>query len=84
VVLESGGDEASGAPLWVGEEEVGLVTQAVVSPFLGGRTLGLAKIRKDLNRVGQDVVAQVGEEQVAGEVVQHPVYDKERRRAKES
>jgi aminomethyltransferase len=84
VVLEDGGDEASGAPLWVGEEEVGFVTQSVRSPFLGGRTLGLAKIRKDLNRVGQDVVAQVGEEQVAGEVVQHPVYDKERRRAKES
>jgi aminomethyltransferase len=84
VVLESGGDEASGAPLWVGDEEVGLVTQAVVSPYLGSRTLGLAKIRKDLNRVGQDVLAQVGEEQIAGEVVQHPVYDKERKRVKES
>jgi aminomethyltransferase len=84
VVLESGGDEASGAPLWVGDEEVGLVTQAVVSPFLGGRTLGLAKIRKDLNQPGQAVVAQVGDDQVAGEVVHHPVYDKERKRAKES
>jgi aminomethyltransferase len=84
VVLERGGDEASGAPLWVGDEEVGLVTQAVVSPFLGGRTLGLAKIRKDLNQPGQEVVAQVGEDQVAGEVVEHPVYDKERKRAKES
>ena len=83
-MLESGGDEASGAPLWVDDEEVGLVTQAVVSPYLGGRTLGLAKIRKDLNQPGQAVVAQVGEEQVAGELVAHPVYDKERRRAKES
>ena len=52
VVLESGGDEASGAPLWVDDEEVGLVTQAVVSPFLGGKTLGLAKIRKDLRELG--------------------------------
>lgn len=84
VVLESGGDEASGAPLWVGDEEVGLVTQAVVSPFLGGRTLGLAKIRKDLKETGQNVVAQVGEEQVAGEVVGHPVYDPQRTRAKTS
>jgi aminomethyltransferase len=84
VVLESGGDEASGAPLWVGDEEVGLVTQAVVSPFLGGRTLGLAKIRQDLSQPGQAVVAQVGDDQVAGEVVDHPVYDKERKRAKES
>jgi aminomethyltransferase len=84
VVLEGGGDESSGAPLWVDEEEVGLVTQAVASPFLGGRTLGLAKIQKDLNRPGQEVVAQVSEDQVAGEVVAHPVYDKERKRAKES
>jgi aminomethyltransferase len=84
VVLESGGDEASGAPLWVDGEEVGIVTQAVVSPFLGGKTLGLAKIRKDLKQEGQSVVAQVGDEQVAGEVAQHPVYDKERKRAKES
>jgi aminomethyltransferase len=84
VVLEGGGDEASGAPLWVGEEEVGIVTQAVVSPYLGGKTLGLAKIRKELKEPGRAVVAQVGDEQVAGEVVSHPVYDPERRRAKES
>src|SRR5262245_15453312 len=84
VVLEGGGDEASGAPLWVGDEEVGLVTQSVVSPYLDGRTLGLAKIQKDLEEVGQNVVAQVGDTQVDGEVVTHPVYDKERKRAKES
>jgi aminomethyltransferase len=84
VVLESGGDEASGAPLWLDDEEVGLVTQAVVSPYLGGRTLGLAKVRKDLKQPGQNLVAQVGEEQIAVEVVDHPVYDKERKRARES
>jgi glycine cleavage system T protein (aminomethyltransferase) len=84
VVLEGGGDEASGAPLGIGEEEVGLVTQAVVSPFLGGRTLGLAKVRKDLNQPGQEVVAQIGEAQVPGDIVSHPVYDPKRTRAKES
>jgi aminomethyltransferase len=84
VVLESGGDEASGAPLWLDDEEIGLVTQAVVSPYLGGRTLGLAKVRKDLKQPGQNLVAQVGDQQVAVEVVDHPVYDKERKRAKES
>ena len=84
VVLERGGDEASGAPLWIGEEEVGLVTQAVVSPFLGGRTLGLAKVRKELNQPGKEVVAQVGDDQVGGELVSHPVYDSKRSRAKES
>jgi aminomethyltransferase len=84
VVLERGGDEASGAPLGVDGAEVGLVTQAVESPYLGGKTLGLAKIAKDLTKPGQNVEAQIGDERVRGEVVQHPVYEKERKRAKES
>jgi aminomethyltransferase len=84
VVLERGGDEASGASLGIDGEEVGLVTQAVESPYLGGKTLGLAKIRKDLAKPGQNVEAQIGDERVRGEVVQHPVYEKERKRAKES
>jgi aminomethyltransferase len=84
VVLEGGGDEASGAPLGIDGEEVGLVTQAVESPYLGGKTLGLSKIRKDLAKPGQNVEAQIGDERVRGEVVQHPVYEKERKRAKES
>jgi glycine cleavage system T protein (aminomethyltransferase) len=82
VVLESGGDEASGAPLLVDGEEVGLVTQAIESPHLGGKTLGLAKIQKDLHEPGQKVEARVGERIVAGEIVRHPIYDPERKRAK--
>ncbi|MGH3005189.1 MAG: aminomethyltransferase family protein [Gaiellaceae bacterium] len=84
VVLERGGDEASGAPLGVNEDEVGLVTQAVVSPYLDGKTLGLAKVRKEQNTPGLRVEAQIGDDRVAGEIVSHPVYDPERRRAKES
>jgi aminomethyltransferase len=84
VVLEGGGDEASGGPIAVDDEEVGLVTQAVESPFLGGKTLGLAKIRKDLRKPGQKIRVQVGDHEVGGEVVEHPVYDKERKRAKQS
>jgi len=85
VVLESGGDDASGARLSAGGEEVGFVTQAVVSPHLGGKTLGLAKVHKDLARAaGTAVTAQVGGAAVAGEIAQHPVYDPERKRAKES
>ena len=84
VVLERGGDEASGAPLGVNEDEVGLVTQAVESPYLDGKTLGLAKVRKEQNTPGQRVEAQIGDDRVAGEIVSHPVYDPERRRAKES
>jgi aminomethyltransferase len=81
VVLDSGGDDATGAPLSVG----GFVTQAVVSPFLGGKTLGLAKVPKELAQaVGTRLTARIGDDDVAGEIVQHPVYDKERVRAKSS
>jgi aminomethyltransferase len=84
VVLQGGGDEASGAPLSADGEEVGLVTQAVESPYLGGKTLGLAKVRREAKEAGGRVEAQVGGQSVAGEIVSHPVYDPERRRAKES
>jgi aminomethyltransferase len=84
VTLERGGDAASGAPLLVDGEQVGFVTQAVEAPVLGGGTLGLAKIRKDLNVPGTKVTAWVGGEDVQGEIVQHPVYEKERRKAKTS
>ncbi len=84
VVLEAGGDAASGAPLSVDGREAGLVTQAIESPFLGGRTLGLAKLRKDACEPGTRVSASVAGDAVPGEVVRHPVYDPERRRAKES
>src|SRR5437667_4728756 len=73
VVLEAGGDEASGAPLSVDGAEVGMVTQAIVSPHLGGRTLGLAKIDKDLAEPGTKVTARIGSADVAGEIVRHPV-----------
>jgi aminomethyltransferase len=84
VVLESGGDGASGAPLSVDGTERGMVTQAIVSPHLGGKTLGLAKIHKDLAEPGTKVTARIGSADVAGEIVRHPVYDPERRRAKQS
>ncbi len=84
VVLEAGGDAASGAPLYVEGTEVGLVTQAVESPFLDGRTLGLAKIPQALRVPGTKVIARVAGEDVPGEIVEHPVYEKERRRAKET
>jgi aminomethyltransferase len=84
VVLERGGDEASGGAIGIDGQEVGLVTQAVESPYLGGKTLGLAKIRQQFKQPGQQLEVQVGDDRVAGEVVEHPVYEKERRRAKES
>jgi glycine cleavage system T protein len=83
VVLESGGDTATGAPLSVDGREVGLVTQAVESPHLSGKTLGLAKIDKQLREPGTKVAARIEGKDVSGEVVRHPVYDPERKRAKE-
>jgi aminomethyltransferase len=83
VVLESGGDDASGAKLFVHGAEVGFVTQAVVSPHLGGKTLGLAKVYRELCEPGRAVTARVGGDEIAGEVVRHPVYERERKRAKE-
>src|SRR3954451_868889 len=78
VVLDSGGDDASGAKLSVDGAEVGFVTQAVLSPHLGGKTLGLAKVSKELAKApGTALSARVGDADVAGEIVQHPVYEKE-------
>jgi aminomethyltransferase len=83
VVLESGADAATGAPLSIDGREIGLVTQAIASPFLGGKTLGLAKVAKDAAKPGTAVNARIDDALVAGEIVEHPVYDKERKRAKE-
>jgi aminomethyltransferase len=82
VTLESGGDAASGAPVQVDGGEVGRVTQAVESPYLDGKTLGLAKIRKDLKEPGTRIEAEVNGALVAGEVVRHPVYEPERQRVR--
>lgn len=82
VALDGGGDAASGAAILIDGADAGFVTQAVESPLLGGRTLGLAKIDADLIEPGRPLTARVDGVEVAGEIVQHPVYEKERRRAK--
>jgi len=82
VVLEAGGEAASGALIYADGAEVGVVTQAVSSPWLGGKTLGLAKIRKDLAVPGTAVSAEFGGRQSLGEVVRHPAYEPERRKVR--
>ena len=52
VALEAGGAEATGAELSVDGAVVGFITQAVVSPYLEGKTLGLAKVDRNRNRAG--------------------------------
>ena len=60
------------------------ITQAVVSPHLDGATLGLAKVDRDVAVPDTRVEARVGDASVPGRIVRHPVYDPERRRAKEA
>jgi aminomethyltransferase len=82
VVLGEGGAEASGAALFAMGAEAGVITQAVSSPYLGGRTLGLAKVDKDYTKPGTPVEARFGGKAVGGEVTAHPVYQPRRERAK--
>jgi aminomethyltransferase len=82
VTLESGGSGTSGAPIVVDGDEVGLVTQAVESPYLDGRTLGLAKIHKDLKEPGNRIGAKVEGTLVPGEVIRHPAYEPDRQRVR--
>jgi aminomethyltransferase len=82
VVLPSGGAAATGATLKHSGEQVGYVTQAVDSPYLGGKTLGLAKLRRPHNVPGTSLEASVDGSPVPAQVVQHPVYDPDRKRAK--
>jgi glycine cleavage system T protein len=84
VTLESGGASATGAILECDGTPVGMVTQSVLSPHLDGATLGLAKVPSRLAEPGTRVAARIGDELVSGEVVHHPAYDPERRRARES
>ena len=81
VVLDSGADQVSGAKLFSGGVEIGRITQAVASPYLAGRTLGLAEIDKDYKKEGIAVEARFDGAAIAGKVVSHPVYDPKRARA---
>ena len=84
VILESGGADATGAQLRNDGNAIGYVTQAVTSPYLDGATLGLAKVDRDVLTPDARIEARVGDAWVPGRIARHPVYDPERRRAKES
>jgi aminomethyltransferase len=82
VILARGEDAASEAPLLVDGRRVGAITMAVPSPYLQGRTLGLARVAGEHAAPGTKVVATVGDEEIPGEIAATPVYDPERRRVK--
>jgi aminomethyltransferase len=81
VVLEGGEDAATGAELRRRDGgRAGHVTMSMPSPYLGGKTLALARVHRDCMEPGSVVTAIVGEEEIAGEIVTTPVYDPERTR----
>lgn len=82
VVLDRGEEAASGATLAVDGNEIGHVTMAVPSPYLHGKTLGLARVHRDFTGAGTKVVASVEGDEIPGEIVKTPVYDPERKRVK--
>lgn len=82
VVLESGGDSATGSPIHVGGEVVGAVTESATSPLLDGKTVGLAKIWEELCAPGTAIEVVVDGEHIPGTVASHPAYDPERVRVR--
>jgi aminomethyltransferase len=82
VVLERGEDAATGAELKRDGETIGHVTMSMPSPYLGGKTLGLARVDKAASEPGTRVVAIVGDDEIPGELVATPVYDPERLRVR--
>lgn len=75
VVLERGGESATGAPLSSDVREVGHITMAVISPVLGGKTLGLARVEAAHSAAGTQLTAIVDGEPQAATVVSTPVFD---------
>jgi aminomethyltransferase len=82
VVLARGDDAASGAPLSVDGDVIGNITLSVRSPYLKGKTLGLARVHHSRTEPGTKVVASLEGDEIPGEIVRTPVYDPERRRVR--
>jgi len=80
VVLPDGGAAATGAPLARDGEQVGYVTQAVRSPYLHGKTLGLAKLRKPHHGVGTTLQASIDGSAVTAAAI--PFYDPDKSRVR--
>ena len=78
LVMERGGDAATGARLSHRGVDVGHITMSVLSPLLGGRTLGLARVATPQGITGTRLIATVGDEEIEAEVVPTPVFDPER------
>lgn len=82
VVSKASPQALEGARLYLGDQDLGVVTMAVRSPTLGGTTLGLARVSKQAAGTGAQLVADIDGEKIPVEVRPTPTYDPERKRAK--
>jgi aminomethyltransferase len=82
VTIEGEAEGVDGATIILDGEEVGLVTMAVPSPELGGKTLALAKLKKGITSAGQELQVVVDGNTRSAVVVATPVYDPERKKVR--
>lgn len=77
--IEGDADGLDGAPIVDGGRTVGFVTMAVPSPALDGATLAMARLHRDVAKVGTSLtVSPSGGAPRGAEVLKTPVYDPER------
>ena len=81
-VVIDGADMLEFAPVSVDGQQVGVVTMAFPSPVLQGRTLGLARVRREAAAVGTKLTGAAGDQTFDAEVVKTPVYDPDRQRVR--
>ena len=80
--IEGDSEGLDGAPIQVEGLDVGQVTMAVPSPALGGSTIAMARLHRDVARVGQFLTVEVPSGVREAEVLRTPVYDPDRIRVK--
>ncbi|MEV1131660.1 aminomethyltransferase family protein [Agromyces sp. NPDC049794] len=79
VVTDGPAEDVDAAVLVDGDAEVGRITMAVTSPYLGGRTLALARVAKGHHLPGTRLrVRTPSGEEIPAEIVETPVYDPQR------
>ena len=70
-------------PIFDGDREVGLVSMAVPSPQLGGATLAMARLHRDVVKPGTTLTVKDSNGVArSAEVMSTPVYDPERVRVR--
>ena len=82
ITIDGTPEDAEGKTLRKGDAEVGVVTMAVPSPVLGGRTLAMARVHRDAAAVGTALVVAAEDALLPAQVASTPVYDPERNRVR--